>query len=97
MIAYQILDTTPRADDAEIRAAYLRRLKSYPPEKFPEAYKTIRKAYELVETEQKRIEYFLFGNDLSFDPEEYERLLITVDKQLTKEKWERLCRIYHES
>ncbi len=97
MIAYRILDADFSNSDAEIRAAYLRRLKSYPPERCPNEFQTIRKAYEMIESEQKRIEYFLFGNDIQFDLDEYESLLITVDKQLTKEKWDSLCQIYQKN
>ncbi|MBT4090429.1 MAG: hypothetical protein HN580_15020 [Deltaproteobacteria bacterium] len=97
MIAYRVLGTDFCDDDAEIRAAYLRSIKTYSPEKSPEEYKTIRKAYELIETGQKRIEYFLFGNDLEFELEEYERLFIKTDKQITREKWDRLCQIYQEN
>ncbi|MCP4753294.1 MAG: hypothetical protein GY866_20580 [Proteobacteria bacterium] len=97
MIAYGILGTGFCDDDAEIRAAYLEKVKRYPPERFPEEYKTIRKAYEMVETNQKRIDYFLSGNDMEFDHEEYQRLSLNVEKNITSEKWDSLCRIYQEN
>ena len=96
MIAYKILGTEFCDDDNRIREAYLKKIRQYPPETNPAEYQVIRKAYDRIETSQKRLEYFLFGNDMDFTPEEYERLQLKVDKKLTKEIWEKLCRRYQE-
>ena len=97
MIAYRVLETGFCDDDTLIRGAYLKKIKQYPPEKFPEEYKVIRKAYELVETNQKRIEYFLYGNDMEFDFKDYRRLFLKIDKTIKKHKWDTLCKIYQEN
>lgn len=96
MIAYQILGLNICNDDKVIRDAYLAKIRQYPPERSPDEYKVVRKAYEKIETEQKRIEYFLFGNDQDITPEDYERIFFKIDKQITKETWEQLCQMYRE-
>jgi curved DNA-binding protein CbpA len=97
MIAYTVLGLKVTNNDAEIRQAYLESLKKYPPEKSPDAYQIIRKAYELIETEQKRLDYYLFKTteDISFD--EYSAICLNLDKTLPTEKWNTLCRLYQES
>ncbi len=97
MLAYRILDVELTVDDSGVRAAYLKKLQCYPPENFPGEYQTIRKAFEKIETEQKRLEYFLFGIDDEFEIEEYQHLNYPMDTNITLEKWDRLCRIYQEN
>ena len=97
MIAYKILDINVCDQDEKIRTAYLKRIKQFSPEKSPEEYKTIRKAYEMIETKQKRVEYFLYGNDKEFSFKEYERIFLKIDNNITAEKWKKICRIYQES
>ncbi|MBU3917003.1 hypothetical protein KKA14_15835 [bacterium] len=97
MIAYRLLEMEFSDNDSLIRSAYLKKIKQFPPERFPEEYKVIRKAYELVETNQKRIEYFLYGNDMEFDYEDYRKLLLRIDKTITKIKWDTVCKMYQEN
>ena len=97
MIAYKILGTEFCDDNNRIREAYLKKIRQFPPEKNPAEYQVIRKAYDRIETSQKRLEYFLLGNDMDFTPEEYEHLQLKVEKKLTKDTWEELCRRYQES
>ncbi len=99
MLAYRILGIDPSKNnnnDSDVRHAYLKNLKKFPPEKFPEEYKIIRKAYEMVETEQKRINYFLFGGDNEFSFEDYAAIRYKVDTTIPSEKWGKLCTIYQK-
>ena len=96
MIAFKVLGLEFTNDDKIIRTAYLESLAKYPPEKQPEKYKTIRKAYELIETQQQRLKYFLFGfeDDISF--QEYTSICLKIDKSISSEKWNQLCQIYQK-
>jgi DnaJ-class molecular chaperone len=44
-------------DDKTVKAAYMKLLQQYPPEREPEQFKTIRKAFEQLETHKKRLKY----------------------------------------
>lgn len=97
MIAYKILGLEFTNDNGIIRDAYRRSVMKYSPEKAPDQYKIIRKAYELIETEQKRLEYYLFGSKDDVEFEEYTSLCLKIDKSISSEKWERLCQLYQEN
>jgi curved DNA-binding protein CbpA len=47
-------------DDAAVKKAYLELLRRYPPEREPQRFQEVRKAYELLETRVKRVQYDLF-------------------------------------
>ncbi|WP_022949810.1 J domain-containing protein [Methylohalobius crimeensis] len=57
---FEILDVSPDADDTAIRRAYLAGVKTYPPERAPQRFQTIRHAYEKIRDRRARIEYALF-------------------------------------
>jgi len=62
---YLILDLlTQKVDgsltDKSVKTAYITLLKRYPPEREPEKFKQIRKAFEQLETHKKRLKYHLF-------------------------------------
>ena len=61
---FSMLGVTHEADDAEIRSAYLARLKQYPPERAPEQFERVRDAYELLRDRRRRAEYTLFSAPL---------------------------------
>ncbi|MGA2982649.1 MAG: J domain-containing protein [Terriglobia bacterium] len=52
--AREILGVAPNAGDAEIRAAYLRKVKENPPDRAPELFERIRDAYELLRDPRRR-------------------------------------------
>ncbi|MBU2509765.1 DnaJ domain-containing protein [bacterium] len=97
MIALKVLGLEFTNDDETIRKAYLKSLKKYPPEKFPDKYKTVRKAYELIETEQRRLEYYLFGHEDDITYDEYSSVCLNIDKTIPKEKWNKLCQLYQKT
>lgn len=57
---YRLLGVAETARDAEIRAAYLARVREFSPEKDPERFDAIRKAYESIATLSARIDTALF-------------------------------------
>lgn len=57
---FGLLGVAESADDGEIKAAYLRKVREYPPEQSPEQFQSIRDAYEQIRTEKARLSYRLF-------------------------------------
>lgn len=55
------LGVSPGAGDAEIRTAYLARLKEFPPDRAPAEFERIRDAYDLLRDRRRRAQYTLFG------------------------------------
>lgn len=60
---YAVLGAGPEADDDQIRAAYLARLKQFPPDRSPAEFEQIRDAYELLRDRRRRARYTLFAVD----------------------------------
>lgn len=50
MDPYRILKISQKASPEEIKKAYFRLVRKYPPEKEPEKFKTIRQAYEQIKS-----------------------------------------------
>lgn len=61
MSPYDLLQIDPPADDATIRQAYLAAIQRHPPTEDSEAFDRIARAYDLIATEEKRLQYDLFG------------------------------------
>jgi preprotein translocase subunit Sec63 len=60
----EILGVARNAGDAEIRAAYLRKIKENPPDRSPAAFERIRDAYEVLRDPRRRALHMF----LSVDP-----------------------------
>jgi len=61
---YAILGLDPAAcSDDIVRAAYLDRIRRFPPEQAPEEFRLISEAYERLKTHNQRMHYHLFDND----------------------------------
>jgi DnaJ-class molecular chaperone len=60
MTPFELLEIHEEADDAEIKQAYLRKVRDYPPERAPDQFQRIRDAYEHIQTREKRLKYTLF-------------------------------------
>ena len=54
-----ILGVGPEAGDEEIRVAYLRKVKEYPPDQSPQEFERIREAYEALRDPRRRIAHIL--------------------------------------
>ncbi|MFP5206474.1 MAG: J domain-containing protein [Acidobacteriota bacterium] len=58
---YVVLGIEPGADDEAIRAAYLARLKLYPPDRAPDEFQRVREAYEQLRDRRQRARLMLFS------------------------------------
>jgi len=61
--AREILGVAPNADDAEIRAAYLRKVKENPPDRAPEQFERIRDSYDVLRDPRRRALQMLLAVD----------------------------------
>ncbi len=59
MDPYDVLGVQPDASDAEIRRAYFSGVQRHPPERDPEGFKVIRKAFEMLRDPRARARHFL--------------------------------------
>jgi len=50
----QVLGVAPEAGDEEIRAAYLAKVKQYPPDRSPREFERVRDAYESLRDPRRR-------------------------------------------
>jgi curved DNA-binding protein CbpA len=57
---YAVLGLDRRASDAEIKKAYFRLVREYPPEREPDRFQEIRAAYEKIRSPEKRSRADLF-------------------------------------
>lgn len=59
----EVLGVAPNAGEAEIRAAYLRKVKEYPPDQSPEEFEKIRNAFESLRDPRSRTLAMLHSSD----------------------------------
>lgn len=59
----QILEIEAEAGDEEIRAAYLRKVKQFPPDRAPREFERVRDAYELLRDPRQRTRLMLLAAD----------------------------------
>ncbi|MBF0124753.1 MAG: DnaJ domain-containing protein [Magnetococcales bacterium] len=90
MNPFDVLGLTAEANDAEIRKAYLVRVKEFSPEQHPERFKEIRAAFEAISDQRRRIAYSLFGKETA----DFPTLLLAVLRReqphpqpVTKKDW----------
>ncbi len=81
---YLVLNVSPDAGDEEIRASYIRMVKTYTPEKHPEMFRRVTEAYDALKDERLRVETRVFGSDRSTNWEEGLRSLIDAVKVVRK-------------
>jgi curved DNA-binding protein CbpA len=58
---YAVLGLEPGAGDEQIRAAYLAKLKQFPPDRSPVEFERIRDAYDVLRDRRKRAQHTLFS------------------------------------
>ena len=76
---FELLKIPESAGDDEIRAAYLARVREYPPERAPEQFQAIRAAYDRIKTEKARIAH-LYIDPPEVDNNEVLNLLLRADQ-----------------
>lgn len=62
MYPFAVLGVSADAGDEAIRAAYVRKVKVFPPDADPERFKEISNAYEKIKTAELRRAYILFDD-----------------------------------
>lgn len=60
---FEVLSLPLEAGDEEIRAAYLRKVKEFPPDRAPREFEQIREAYETLRDPRRRTRYLLLSAD----------------------------------
>lgn len=63
MSANVVLGVPDNASDEDIRAAYLAKVKEFPPDRSPEQFEKIRDAYDALRDPRSRVRAMLFSND----------------------------------
>ncbi|MCD6393546.1 MAG: DnaJ domain-containing protein [Planctomycetes bacterium] len=58
---FSVLDVPPDAGDAEIRAAYMRKVKEHPPDRCGPEFEKIRDAYHQLKDPYRRAKYLILG------------------------------------
>jgi hypothetical protein len=59
-----VLGVSQEADDNEIRTAYMRKIKEYPPDRCGPEFERIRDAYDQLKDPYRRAEYLILGASL---------------------------------
>ncbi|MGR9012594.1 MAG: J domain-containing protein [Gammaproteobacteria bacterium] len=57
---YDILEVAEQATDAEVKQAYLQKVKQFPPDHYHEQFQLVQKAYESIKDLESRTKYALF-------------------------------------
>ena len=65
MDANEILGVPASASEAEIRAAYLSKVKEFPPDRSPEEFEKIRDAYDTLRDPRKRAKAMLLSTEFA--------------------------------
>jgi curved DNA-binding protein CbpA len=60
---HQVLGVSPDAGEEDLRAAYVRKVKEYPPDRSPEEFERIRDAYDNLRDPRKRMRDRLLAAD----------------------------------
>ena len=63
MNSYELLDVPSHASEEDIRAAYLKKVREFPPDRAPEQFEKIRDAYDALRDPRKRARAMLLNTD----------------------------------
>ncbi len=63
MTAREILGVELNANDEQIRAAYLAKIKEHPPDRFPDEFELLRDAYDTLRDPRRRMNEILRSRD----------------------------------
>lgn len=58
---WSVLGVSPEADDEQVRAAYVRKVKEFPPDRAGPEFEKIRDAYEQLKDPYRRAKYVILG------------------------------------
>ena len=60
---WAVLDLPVGSGDGELRAAYLRKIRQFPPDRAPEQFERIRDAYDVLRDPRRRSELIIMSAD----------------------------------
>lgn len=60
---YDVLGLTREVTDEQVREAYLRLVRSFPPDTEPKTFNRVSEAYDKIKDERARLEYDLFSTE----------------------------------
>ena len=83
---YILLGINHDANDVDVKQAYLKKVRDYPPERYPEQFRRIRQAYELLKDEKSRMAYRLFYQEPLSSSEVLAALFIEQKRSVPTEK-----------
>lgn len=83
---YEILNIEKNASEKEIKRAYARLLRQFPPETHPEEFKKIRKAYEALSNDKNRGTSNIIDSTNTWEPKRAVRTEQVKDQNLDREK-----------
>lgn len=90
---YEILEVAVDATDAEIKQAYLRKVKDNPPDRDQGRFQRIHDAYASIKDDKSRVSHALFTIPAADFDELLDRALHAVQTpRVTPERFERLSR-----
>ncbi len=89
---FVVLDIEDNANDASVRAAYLRALRRSPPDRDAQGFARIREAYEAIQDADKRLAYRLFGPPPLARVEDLSDLLPDERRHVGPEPWLHILR-----
>ncbi|HEX4227143.1 MAG TPA: J domain-containing protein [Bryobacteraceae bacterium] len=78
MNAYEILGVSPNASEEEIRAAWLGKVKEFPPDRSPAEFEKIRDAYDTLRDPRERAKTKLLSTSFAAP------LVSLIDNQKTR-------------
>lgn len=81
--------------DKQVKSAYLRLVQQYPPDRHPEQFQVIRRAYEQLEDDKKRMYYALFDTTLA-DRDDFIAVLLSDNSEVQRPDLATIQRILKE-
>lgn len=89
MNPYKVLQLEPEADKQDVKKAYFKLIRQYPPEKEPEKFKEIREAYEYLQNETN----FENAQKILILPEKYKIPYNQVLEWIREEKYDKAAEL----
>jgi DnaJ-class molecular chaperone len=78
---FEILEISENTNNQQIKKAYLKMVKKFPPEQYPEEFKKIRKAFEKIKSKKDRLCFELFDQT---EPTPLEITTLVLENSISK-------------
>lgn len=90
---YEVLNIDKNSNFKDIKKAYSKLLRKYPPEKNPEEFKKIREAYEILSNEKSKAEYdafFQYGEEINQSREKADKAMEDEDYKTAIKEYKKI-------